>query len=192
MVGEGNADGGGEDKARPGVATGCTVPAQTYAPDPNPVAPPSGSTAALSELAGVVGMMGEFEYADVYTGVAMDAAAERVYVWRVESPPISADFDRAVRAMPDSGKIEIYCAPHSLRQLLAWMGQLWADGPRWESVGIPLIEYSPRVDGICVNLGTENPELAEQELTAAYPEIPFCFFHRKGLLVIARLGWVRP
>lgn len=26
------------------------------------------------------------------------------------------------------------------------------------------------------NLGTENPELVEQELTVAYPEIPFCFF----------------
>lgn len=172
--------GGEEDSSWPYTATDCSVPAQTYAPLPVLVAPPSGSTTALSDLAAAVGTLGQSDYANVYTGVAMDAIADKVYVWRVESPPVSADFDRAIRAMPDSGKIEIYCAPYSRRQLLAWMDRLSADGPRWESVGLPLHEFGPRVDGSCIDLGTENPERAEQELTVAYPEIPFCFFWTDG------------
>jgi hypothetical protein len=169
---------GGEDNSWPHTATDCSVPAQTYAPLPVLVAPPSGSTTALSDLVAAVGTLGQSDYADVYTGAAMDAVADKVYVWRVESPPVSADFDRAIRAMPDSGKVEIYCAPYSERQLLAWMDQLLADRPRWESVGLPLHEFGPRVDGICIELGTEDPERAEQELPAAYPEIPFCFYYR--------------
>jgi hypothetical protein len=165
----------GAERAPTNRTSGCSVPAQTYAEDPEPVAPPSGSTAALSELAATVATLAESEYGDVYAGVVMDATDDKVYLWRTESPPTSAALDRAIRALPDSDKMVIYCAPYSQRQLLAWSAQLARDYEIWESEGLPLHEIGPVPDGTCVEVGTEDPARAERELPAAYPEIPLCF-----------------
>jgi hypothetical protein len=165
----------GAERAPLNRTSTCSVPFQSYNPDPDPVAPPSGSTAALSELAGTVGMWAESEYGEIFAGLAMDASDDKIYVWRTESPPMSAAFDRAIRALPDSGKIVIYCAPYSKRQLLAWMAELSRDQAHWESRGLPLNSIGPVSDGTCVQVGTEDPDRAARELPAAYPEIPLCF-----------------
>lgn len=162
----------------PQRAMECSVPIETYDDTAAQAAPPSGSTWALSQIADTAGTLG-LRHEAVYTGLVMDGSVDRVYVWRIESPA-SAEFDRDLQALPGSDKIEIRCAPYTQQQLLAWLQQLRADAPHWKSMGLLLHEIGPRPDGICLTVGTEHPDRAEQELRAAYPEFALCFTQSGG------------
>jgi hypothetical protein len=138
--------------------------------------PQPSNAASLSEITNSVHVLAESRFADFYAGVAMDTETDRVSVWRKPS----AEFDRALKALPGHDKIDIYCAPHSLKGLLEVSETLSQDATYWETQGLPLYRFGPRVDGTCVEVFVTDPEHAAKELGRHYPGLPLCFAKSKG------------
>jgi hypothetical protein len=133
--------------------------------------PQPANAGSLSEITNAAGVLGESRYPESFAGVAMDTETDRVTVWRIYSP----DFDRELRALPGQEKIVIRCADHSLRELLALMEKLVADGEYWQGQGLPVHRAGPRIDGSCVEIYSTDPPRWEAAFTAHYPGAPLCF-----------------
>jgi hypothetical protein len=147
----------------------------TVGGQPMPVTPPKLDAAMARIDSG-----GRAKYARSYAGLEVDQMQVRAIVYRVPS----AAFDKFVRNSAEDTCIVVRDAPHGLAELTAWHDRIVADLPMWAERGVRISTVGARHDGVGVEIGTPDVELARRELPAAYgKEVP---------LVIVEHGPVTP
>jgi hypothetical protein len=124
----------------------------------------------LDAIAQQVDAIGRGQYGQVYAGLFIDTAADRVRVWRKPS----ANFDRAISKW--RGRLVVADAAHSTDELEQLHTRIRDDRPVWESRGFALMSSGARYDGSCVEVGTADPVRADVELRGRYGhDAPLCF-----------------
>lgn len=107
---------------------------------------------------------GRARYARSYAGIEVDQKHVRAIVYRVPS----AAFDKFVRNSAEDTCIVVRDAPHGLAELTAWHDRIVADMATWDKRGIRIFTVGARHDGVGVEIGTPDVELARREMPAAY------------------------
>jgi hypothetical protein len=123
---------------------------------------------------------GRADHAGSYAGLEVDQERVRAIVYRVPS----AAFDDLVRQSAENTCIVVRDAAHSLADLTEWHDRIVADLPAWQANGIRISTVAARHDGVGVEVGTGDVELARHELLRHYG--------RTAPLVFVEQGPVRP
>ena len=124
-----------------------------------PVTPPS-----LAAAMARIDDGGRNRHNGSYAGLEVDQRLVRAIVYRVPS----AEFDDFVRISAEDTCVVVRDAAHSIAELAGWQDRITADLAAWTAQGIRIASVGARHDGAGVEVGTQDVDLARQELPARY------------------------
>ena len=142
-----------------GCATATSPPVMTIDGTPQPA-----NQEALDELAGRVQTYAEAHFADVYTGLELRSAVDRIRVYRKPS----AGFDAWITREFAKDCVEVVAAKYSRPELDSLATRIMDDRDYWTAKGISISTVAVKVDGSGVEVGTTNVVQARRELPPYY------------------------
>ncbi len=118
----------------------------------------------LAEVMNRIDRTGRTQHADSYAGLEVDEERAQAIVYRVPS----ASFDAFVRQAAGTAPVVVRDAPHSHAELAALQERIAEDLPYWQANGVRIFTVGARHDGACVEVGTEDVDLARSVIPQRY------------------------
>ncbi|HEX6513965.1 MAG TPA: hypothetical protein VF049_00180, partial [Nocardioidaceae bacterium] len=147
-----------------GCATATSPPAMSIYGTPQPA-----NQDRLDRLAARVDQIANTRFADVYAGVELVQARDRILVRRTPSDA----FDAWIVRQFATDCVEIVDARYPLAQLRQWQSRIGSDIPYWRSNGVRINTVAADAARGVVEVGTLDVDRARQLLPAHYgPGIP--------------------
>ncbi|AGZ46258.1 hypothetical protein [Actinoplanes friuliensis] len=122
---------------------------------------------------------GRADFPTSYAGLEVDQERVRAIVYRVPSAP----FDDFIRNSAEDTCIVVRDAGHSLAELMEWNDRLVADIPAWQAHGVRISSIAARHDGVGVEIGTGDVDLARSEMSRRYGRTAPLVFVEQGPVV---------
>lgn len=122
---------------------------------------------------------GRADHSRSYAGLEVDQERVRAIVYRVPS----AAFDDLIRSSAENTCIVVRDAAYSLAELTEWHDRIVADLPVWQANGVRIATVAARHDGVGVEIGTRDVELARRELPRRYGRTAPLVFVEQGVVI---------
>lgn len=141
--------------------------------------------AALEAVMARIDAGGRAAHAASYAGLEVDQQRVRAIVYRVPS----AEFDDFIRLSADNTCVVIRDAAHSLAELTDWHDRIVADLGAWRASGVRISSVVARHDGVGLEVGTGDVDLARIELPLRYgSSAPLVFVEQGPVIPLAKPG----
>jgi hypothetical protein len=141
--------------------------------------------AALEAAMARIDAGGRAEHAASYAGLEVDQQRVRAIVYRV---PV-AEFDDFIRLSAENACVVVRDAAHSLAELTGWHDRIVADLDAWRAHGVRISSVVARHDGVGVEVGTRDVEVAREEMPRRYGHTaPLVFVEQGPVIPLAEPG----